>query len=106
MTKQDVMDNGLTHSIEFYSRVFSYAHPSISHDGKRLFFSSNMEGTQGRSDIYFVNLLPDEHYSSPINAGYNINTSDSENYPYHAQRGLYFSSSRLGGFEFGYLPTT
>lgn len=84
--------------LSFIQDTYSYAHPSVSEDGKRLFFSSNMPGSQGRSDIYFINIFPDGNYSAPINIGYNINTPDSENFPYVSGDGkLYFSSDRFGG---------
>ena len=84
--------------LDFTREQYSYAHPSISADGKKLFFSSNMPGSVGKSDIFYINLFEDGDYSAPINAGYNINTPDIENYPFEDNNGtLYFSSNRHGG---------
>lgn len=89
---------GAAEPLDFIQEAFSYAHPSVSEDGSKLFFSSNMPGSFGKSDIFFVNLFENGRYSAPINAGYNINTPDIENYPYEDKEGtLYFSSDRYGG---------
>lgn len=79
-------------------------HPSISPDGKRLFFASNREGrvgneSTGNVDIFVSRQLADGRWSSPINLGWKINTGEYEASPFMAADGvtLYFASNGRGG---------
>lgn len=84
--------------LPFNSLQYNVAQPSVSSDGKYLFFSSDMPGGQGRSDIYYSEWINDQ-WSTPVNLGSAVNSSGSENYPYmHPSGRLYFSSNRAGGF--------
>ena len=69
------------------------AHPSLSPDGKRLYFASERSGGKGKSDIWYVDFK-DGKWSKPINAGDQINTSGNEESPYIHLDGqtLYFRS--------------
>ena len=84
---------------------FSTAHPSISKDGKRLYFSSDRPGGLGGMDIYYVNIdesgLPQ---GAVVNMGDKINTSQNEIFPnIHSDENLLFFSSEghvgLGGLD-------
>lgn len=84
---------------------YSTAHPSISADGKRLFFSSNRPGGYGGMDIYVVNLDNDGNpMGSPINLGDKVNTSQNELFPnYNSLENILFFSTEghlgLGGLD-------
>jgi len=85
--------------LAFIDEAYSYAQPSVTPDGKRMYFSSNMPGSLGASDIYYIELYADGRYSAPVNLGFNINSPASENFPSVEENGeLYFSSNRGGGF--------
>jgi hypothetical protein len=76
---------------------YDIGHPSVSEDGKYLFFASDMPGGQGGSDIYYCEWINGQ-WSQPVNLGPKVNSSASENYPYmHPSGRLYFSSNRPGG---------
>jgi hypothetical protein len=76
---------------------YDIGQPSISRNGKYLYFASDMPGGQGGSDIYFCEFLNGE-WSTPVNLGSKVNSSASENYPYtHPSGKLYFTSNRPGG---------
>ena len=76
---------------------FDLGQPSISSDGKYLFFASDMPGGQGGSDIYFCESI-DGEWSSPVNLGPKVNSPGIDNYPYmHPTGKLYFTSDRPGG---------
>jgi hypothetical protein len=85
-------------------RPFSYnnpqydvGQPSMSRDGKYLFFASNMPGGQGESDLYYCEWINGK-WDTPKNLGPTVNTAASENYPFvHSSGKLYFSSNRPGG---------
>lgn len=89
---QPVLNN---HSAETWD-----SQPSLSCDGKMLFFSSNRPGGFGGTDIWYCLLRTDGSWGEPINAGRSINTSDDEESPYIAADGntLYFSSTGREGF--------
>lgn len=81
----------------YNSRDYETAHPSISNDGKFLYFASNMPGGLGKSDIYYCENVNGE-WSKPVNMGPAINSSGIENYPFiHPSGRLYFSSDKAGG---------
>lgn len=68
--------------------------PAVSLDGKRLYFNSDMEGTVGASDIWYVNINEDGTYGDPVNLGKDINTEGSEMFPYISSENiLYFASN-------------
>ena len=80
--------------LEFNNINYSIEHPSLSHDGKRLYFASNMPGGYGDFDIYYVEVNLDGTYSNPINLGPEINTPHREQFPFISTEGhLFFSSN-------------
>lgn len=84
--------------------AFWEAQPSISPDGKTLYFVSNREGGFGKKDIWYSTLKDDNTWSKPVNLGKNINTSDDEQSPFiHPDnKTLYFASDGrigMGGFD-------
>jgi hypothetical protein len=82
---------------EYNNPKYSVAQPSISKDGKYLFFASDMRGGIGGSDIYYCELINNK-WGKPVNLGNKVNSSSRENYPYmHSSGRLYFSSDRPGG---------
>ena len=81
----------------YNNREYEVAHPSLSKDGKYLFFASDMPGGSGKSDLYCSEMKNGE-WSFPVNLGPKVNTSASENYPYmHPSGKLYFASERPVG---------
>jgi len=88
--------------LSFCQLSINYLHPSISEDGKTLYFVSNRKGGQGGMDL-FVSEKHGENWSIPTNLGSQINTIDHEAFPYiHPSGKLFFSSkghNGLGGFD-------
>ena len=68
--------------LPFNSNQYSCAHPALSPDEKTLYFSSNMPGSKGMSDIYKVAILSDGNFGKPINLGDKINTQAKETFPF------------------------
>jgi hypothetical protein len=82
---------------KYNNSEYEVAHPSVSRDGRYLFFASDMPGGQGGSDIWYCEFINND-WSAPVNPGPEVNSPDSENYPYmHPSGRLYFTSSRSGG---------
>jgi len=79
--------------LHFSSDNYSVGHPSLSKDGKRLFFSSDMPGGKGGKDLY-LSFFENGQWGPPINLGPAVNTPDDEVFPYISDSGkLYFSST-------------
>jgi outer membrane protein OmpA-like peptidoglycan-associated protein/tetratricopeptide (TPR) repeat protein len=93
---------GQIEAMPFNSTSYSVTNPSLSKDGKTLYFASNMEGGMGESDIWKVSVDA-SGYGTPINLGPNVNTADKENFPFIADDNtLYFATlgrQGLGGFD-------
>ena len=70
------------------------AQPSLSPDGRTLYFASKRDGGHGGSDIYVSKLRRDGKWSVPKNLGTAINTVKNDESPFiHADgRTLYFRS--------------
>jgi flagellar motor protein MotB len=70
------------------------AQPSVSPDGKMLYFSSSRPGGSGGPDIWKSEQAPDGNWKKPVNLGPAINTSGSEMAPFihFDNQTLYFSS--------------
>lgn len=84
--------------LPFVKENFSYMHPSLTRDGKRLYFSSDMEGGLGGFDIYYVTVNLDGTYGTPVNLGPTVNSTHRDQFPYVSNSGdLYFATDgRLG----------
>lgn len=68
--------------------------PSLSADGRTLYFASVRAGGQGAEDIWVTNLGEDNAWSEPVNLGATINTGGNENSPFIHPSGstLYLAS--------------
>jgi len=88
--------------LPFNNTSYSVGHPSLSDDGKTLYFSSDMPGGYGESDIY-KSTYDGSSWSEPINLGKTINTPGRDLFPHiHKDDNLYFSSEghqNLGGLD-------
>jgi flagellar motor protein MotB len=78
--------------------------PSISADGKALFFSSSRPGGFGGKDIWLTRLNDKNQWTEPVNLGSIINTDGDEMSPFIHFDGktLYFASDGrvgMGGFD-------
>jgi outer membrane protein OmpA-like peptidoglycan-associated protein len=89
--------------LPFNSDNYSVAHPTLSPDGKTLYFASDMPGTIGQSDLFKVKLNDDESYGIPENLGKTINTEGRETFPFvNDENEIYFASDGhpgLGGLD-------
>lgn len=84
--------------LPFNSKEYSVSNPSLSKDGKTLYFSSNMPGSIGGNDIWKVTITGDE-YGTPENLGNKVNTSGNESFPFISDANvLFFSSQGKQGF--------
>jgi len=86
-------------AFEHNSADYSYSvcHPSLSQDGNKLYFSSDMPGGYGARDIYYSEKIEGK-WSKPINLGPSVNSSSNEVFPFiTTDNKLYFSGDRGDG---------
>jgi outer membrane protein OmpA-like peptidoglycan-associated protein/tetratricopeptide (TPR) repeat protein len=91
-------------ALPFNDKAFSSSNPSLSRDGKTLYFSSDRPGSLGGVDIWKVAINDDGTYGEPQNLGNKVNTEGNESFPFIADdnKTLYFASSGkqgLGGLD-------
>jgi len=88
---------GRIREIRFNTEWFNITMPSLSHDGKRLYFASDKPDGFGGLDIYYSNWN-NGYWEDPVNLGPEVNTEFNETYPFIAETGeLFFSSEGRGG---------
>ncbi|MDA3893533.1 MAG: hypothetical protein PF517_17860 [Salinivirgaceae bacterium] len=86
-------------TIASFSGQYTDLEPALSHDGLKLYFSSNRPKKETSKiadfDIWYVERKSkDNEWSNAINLGYVINTNKNEFYPSLAANGnIYFTSS-------------
>ncbi len=97
---------GSLESFPFNSNEYSVAHPTLSPDGKRLFFASDMPGGFGGMDLYYSDN-DNGRWGPPMNLGPGINTEGHEVFPYVSPDNRVFFASDghvgLGGLDIYYM---
>ncbi|HQK70672.1 MAG TPA: hypothetical protein PL101_06115 [Bacteroidales bacterium] len=83
------------------------SHAAITHDGKRLYFTSNRKGSYGGLDIYFSDRDSTGDWGVAKNIGPVINTKFNEESPFLGKddKTLFFSSQghfNIGGYDIFY----
>jgi hypothetical protein len=83
------------------------SHATVSHDGKKLYFTSNRKGTYGGLDIYFSDRDSTGEWGPAKNIGPVINTVYNEESPFLGSddKTLFFSSRghfNVGGYDIFY----
>jgi outer membrane protein OmpA-like peptidoglycan-associated protein/tetratricopeptide (TPR) repeat protein len=91
------------------SRDYSVGHPTISADGKTLFFASDRPGGFGGADVYKCSISADGTLGEPENLGSDVNTEGQDMFPWVTKDGILFYSSDgnvgLGGLDvFAMIP--
>lgn len=93
-------------ALPFTDSEYSYSHPALSPDNTYLYFSSDMPGGYGQSDLYRIEIKEDGTFGEPENLGDKINTPGRESFPFmDTDNVLYFSSDGhlgLGGLDVFY----
>lgn len=90
-------ENGNWSNVEGFplnSKNYSVKNPSVSADGKTLYFASDMPGGYGLYDIYKAAINDDGTLGEPENLGQKVNTQGQEMFPFISSNNtLYFSSN-------------
>ena len=78
---------------------YSALHPTISKDGRQLFFASNMPGSFGKYDIYVSELRGNGSIGVAKNLGTKVNTTKNDVFPKMVEDGtLVFASEGHKGY--------
>ena len=74
--------------------------PFIHPDGVTLYFTSNGHKTMGGFDIFSANMIANNEWTTPVNIGFPINTTDDDIYYIVSadNKRAYYSSFKDGGF--------
>ena len=83
----DIEDLSINHA------EYSTQHPALNKDDSKLYFTSDLPGGFGGSDIYIADINPDGTLGVPKNLGEVINTKNSEGFPFINNEGTLFFSS-------------
>lgn len=77
---------------------YSLGHAALSKNGRTIYFTSDMPGGQGKTDIWYCEKQSDGKWGKPVNCGATINTKEEEAFPEIGGDGaLYYSSKGLPG---------
>ena len=95
--------------LPFNNADYSVGHPAITETGDTLYFSSDMPGGFGETDIY-MSVRKGGKWGKPVNLGSNVNTSGKDEFPFitgksFGERCLIFASTghgSMGGFDLFY----
>lgn len=86
--------------------LYSMGHAALSRDGRLLYFTSDMPGSVGKTDIWYCEKQENGTWGTPVNCGVVINTIEEEGFPTVNEEGeLSFSSkghAGMGGFDIFY----
>ena len=100
-TKEDG-DWSKPQSLSINTKEYEEAHPAITPDGNKLYFTSDRKGGYGGMDLY-VTEFKNGTWSAARNLGDKINTKGNDVFPYvHHDGTLYFASNGwegLGGLD-------
>lgn len=83
---------------------YSVGQPCLTKDGNTMYFTSDMPGGYGKTDIYRISKDLNGGWGKPVNLGENINTEGDEMFPFIEETSniLFFSSNGrfgLGGLD-------
>lgn len=83
----------------FNNDNYSVGHPALNKDETDLYFTSDMPGSMGMTDIFMSKIYADGSYGPPMNMGSQVNTYGKEMFPYISEKdNLYFSTDSRGGY--------
>ncbi|MGZ3767751.1 MAG: OmpA family protein, partial [Mucilaginibacter sp.] len=79
-------------------KEYSVGNATLSKNGDVIYFTSDMPGGEGKTDIWYCIKQSNGDWEAPINCGKNINTKEDESFPnISGDNTLYFSSNGLPG---------
>ena len=83
--------------------AYSVGQPYLTLDGKTMYFTSDMPGGYGSSDIYKTTKNEQNVWSNPQNLGDKINTEGDEMFPFYQESKEVFLFASTGHYGYGGL---
>jgi outer membrane protein OmpA-like peptidoglycan-associated protein len=85
--------------LHFNSKDYSCGHATLSKDGNRMYFVSDMPGGMGSTDLYYVEKKSNGEWGNPVHLGNVLNTEGKEMFPYFDEEEgyLFYASDGLPG---------
>lgn len=83
--------------------AYSVGHPFLTADGKTMYFTSDMPGGYGGTDIYKTTSNGNGEWTTPVNLGNRINTEGDEMFPFFEENKKILSFASNGHFGLGGL---
>ncbi|WPR75180.1 hypothetical protein [Algoriphagus sp. NG3] len=89
---------------------YAVMNPHVDEEAGRLYFTSDMPGGNGGTDLYYVTYDEDMTFGTPVNLGPDVNTAGNESHAFRKGDRFYFSSTGHAGaggmdvFEADYTP--
>ena len=106
-SKKTFFDWEVPTKLSISNKEYDVMHPTLSPNGDRMYFTSNMPGSRGGTDIYMVSKVGDE-WGDPVNMGPEINTDKNDAFPFiHESGTLFFASmghNGMGGYDIFRVP--
>ncbi len=94
--KADVNKDGRWSNIKklpFNKKQYTSGYPVLNSDNSKLYFVSDRLPSEGKTDIFVVDILKNGKFGKPRNLGKNVNTTGNETTPFITENEiLYFSS--------------
>ncbi len=85
--------------LELTPRDYNAGHPTLTKDGRTMFFVSDMPGGSGNADIWMTRKSATGQWGAPTNLGENINTSGNDMFPFlYDDTYLFFASEGHNSF--------
>ncbi len=101
-SKKTFFDWDIPTKLPISNKEYDVMHPTLSPNGDKMYFTSNMPGSRGGTDIYVVNKIGDD-WGEPVNMGSEVNTDKNEAFPFiHESGTLFFASmghNGMGGYD-------
>ena len=92
----------VSEALPFNNDEYSVGHVTFNEDGSIMYFTSDMPGGFGATDIWMAKMGYDGQFGTPENLGSTVNTEGNEMFPNYQQGRLYFASNGhrgLGGLD-------
>lgn len=104
--KATVSETGVWSNITpmpFNNDNYQTGHPSLNKTEDKLYFTSDMPGGYGMTDIYVVDIFEDGTYGEPKNLGSKVNSPSKEMFPFISENDILYFASDGQRFSYGGL---
>ncbi len=106
-SKKTFFDWDVPTKMAISNKEYDVMHPTLSPSGDKMYFTSNMPGSVGGTDIWVISKVG-EDWGDPVNMGPEVNTDKNDAFPFIHESGTLFFASMghkgLGGYDVYRVP--